>query len=85
MDESGGRAEQSLDRRDQALRDFRRGQQLGNPLGGQNYIALKNAIAEAERRGSEASSHSSGNPMADFNRVRDREMATWNSNHPSNP
>jgi tetratricopeptide (TPR) repeat protein len=80
-----GAAEQSLGQWDQALRDFRKGQQLGNPLGGQNYMTLKNAIAEAERRAREAASHSSGNPMADFNRARDREMATWNSNHPSNP
>jgi tetratricopeptide (TPR) repeat protein len=80
-----GAAEQSLGQWDQALKDFRKGEELGNPLGRQNYIALRNAIAEAERRAREAASHSSGNPMADFNRARDREMATWNSNHPSNP
>jgi hypothetical protein len=47
-------------------------------------MALQNAIAEAKIRAMEAS-HSSSNPMADFNRAREHELHAWNSNHPANP
>jgi tetratricopeptide (TPR) repeat protein len=79
-----GAAQQALGLWDQALTDFNRGKELGNPAGAQDYMALQNAIAEAKRRAMEAS-HSSGNPMADFNRARDREMKAWNANHPARP
>jgi tetratricopeptide (TPR) repeat protein len=78
-----GAAEQSSGQWDQALKDFRRGQELGNSLGGQNYNALRNAIAQAESR-ARAASQSNQNPMATFNRVREGEMRSWNSNHPAN-
>jgi tetratricopeptide (TPR) repeat protein len=78
-----GAVEQSLGQWDQALKDFRRGQQLGNPLGSQNYNVLTNAIAQAESR-ARAASQSNRNTMAVFNSVREGEMRSWNSNHPAN-
>ncbi len=79
-----GVAQQGLGHWDQALSDFRRGKELGNPAGAQDYMALQAAIADAQRRATEASRLSS-NPMADFNRAREKEMRSWNTLHPANP
>jgi hypothetical protein len=65
-------------------RGFARSDCPKSRYGAQDYMALQNAIAEAKTRAMQAS-HSSGNPMADFNRAREHEMNAWNSNHPANP
>jgi tetratricopeptide (TPR) repeat protein len=77
-----GASEQCLGQWDLALQYYKKGMELGDKLGNQNYVALQNAIADAERRAKQASA-SGGNSIGIYNAVRDKNMRKWDSDHPT--
>ena len=77
-----GSSEQSMGQFDQALQHFKKAKDLGDSLGKQNYDALQNAMAEAERQ-----AQSPGMTLEQRIRMQGNmrwgRMKSWDQQHPS--